>query len=354
MKSIKIIKNQTVGGGDRYCNNVIAELKKNYKVQILSPESLRINSKSVIFSLWEYVKYVYFYLPHYYKKLGRSITNDKNNEIIIVFQDAYRKCPDIFQTLKLKSLYILHEPPREFYEPLNLHAPRLKDKIFTLIIRLPIYFIDRSNTKKASIIISNSKFSSENIKKIYKKKSKVIYPGLNIFSKERLVRQYQCISVGSLLPYKGHLTLIRAVSLISKKKPSIVIVGNGSEEQKNELLLEALKNNVKLKIISNITDRTLGSLYRKSSVYVNCAYKEPFGMTSLEGLGHGCSLVTTDRCGTEELKRFFPNNIFVSNGEINDISKKIELALNINMTKYDYSIFSWKKVASELIKTLIK
>lgn len=349
MKSILILKNQTIGGGDRYCTNVISELKKKFKVQILSPKKLQKNSKGVLSNLWRYVKYVYFYLPYYYKKLGQSISNNKKNEIIIVFQDAYRKCPDVFQTLKKKSIYILHEPPREFYEPLELHASRLRDKLFTLLIRWPIYFSDKYNTKKATIIISNSKFSKNKIGEIYKKKSRVIYPGLNILSRKKFVKRIQCISVGSLLPYKGHTIVIKAIGMIASPKPNLIVVGNGTEKQKNDIVSEARKNKVDIKIMSNVEDEILGSLYGESSVYVNCAYNEPFGMTSLEGLGHGCGLVTVKNCGTEELKKFFPKNVFVSNGEIHDISKKIELALNTNMTKYDYSKFSWESVAKELV-----
>ena len=352
METIVIIKNQTIGGGDRYCNNVILELKKKYTVETFTPLKFEEKSQLSIIKLWKYIKYVYFYLPKYYKQLGKKVTKNKEYKKIIVFQDAFRKCPDIFRFLHRKSAYILHEPPREFYEPISLHAPSLKDKLFTLFIRGPIFFIDRENTKKASVIITNSEFSKMKIKKIYKKNSSVIYPGVNILSNKKLIRKFQCISVGSLLPYKGHTTAIKAIGQILNRRPLLVIVGSGTVRQKNELFSLANKYNVKIKIISNPTDKLLGTLYLKSLVYVNCAYSEPFGMTAFEGLSHGCSLVTVNNCGTEELKKLFPDNVYVSSEEVGDISEKIEKALNSERKKYNFKNYSWGRVAKAIISHL--
>lgn len=354
METIVIIKNQTIGGGDRYCNNVVFELKKKYLVKIFTPLKFEAKSQLSIIRLLQYIKYVYFYLPRYYKKIGINITKNKKYKKIIVFQDAFRKCPDIFRFLNKKSAYILHEPPREFYEPISLHAPSLKDKLFTLLIRGPIFFIDRVNTKKASMIIANSEFSKVRIKKIYKRNSSVIYPGVSILSNKKLIRKFQCISVGSLLPYKGHATTIEAISQMTNKKPLLVIVGSGTVKQKKEMFILANKYKVKIKIISNPTDKLLGTLYLKSLVYINCAYHEPFGMTALEGLGHGCSLVTVNKCGTEELKKFFPDTVYVSNGEVRDISRKIESALDSDRKKYDLENYTWSRVAKAIITLLDK
>lgn len=349
MKTILVIKNQTVGGGDRYCNNVIVELKKKYRVEVRTPLRYEERSRHYVSKLYGYIKYVYSYLPNYYRRLGEDITKNNCYAKILIFQDAFRKCPDIFQTLKAKSAYILHEPPREFYEPLHLHAPSLKDKLFTLIIRGPIYFIDRKNTKKSDLIIANSEFSKNKIKEIYKKKSTVVYPGVNIFFRKNIRRKYQCISVGSLQPYKGHTTTIRAIGNMTIKKPSLVIVGSGTDDQKRRLNELASNLHVNLNIYSNPSDSQLGRLYRESLVYVNCAYGEPFGMTALEGLGHGCSLVTVNKCGTQELKKFFPSNVFITSGENKDISEKIVKALDTRGKEYDFKRFSWAKVANTII-----
>ena len=349
MERILIVKNQTMGGGDRYCNNVISELKRTYIVEVCSPSNIDNNSHELFVKLYQYVRYVYFYLPEYYKKLGEEITKKKEYKKIIIFQDAYRKCPDIFQTLREKSVYILHEPPREFYEPLNLHAPRLRDKLFTLIFRGPILLIDKINTKKASLIIANSEFSKRKIYKIYNKKSIVVYPGVNILSKRKRQRKHQCISVGSLLPYKGHEDAIRAIGRLSTIKPTLVIVGRGTDDQKRRLSELAEKLRVNIIIYSNPPDRVLGKLYRESLVYINCAYGEPFGMTALEGLGHGCNLVTVNKCGTAELKKYFPGNVYVTSGEDEDISEKIEKALMTRRKEYDFRRFSWATVTNAII-----
>lgn len=345
-----LIKNQTVGGGDRYYKKVKGSFRK-YKTTTFSPKKMeKVNGK--IHKLFNYIWYVYFYLPNYYSKIATKISKDVRNRVI-VFQDAYIKCPNVFSSLKNKSIYILHEPPREFYEPLHFHAPSIKSKLFTAIIRTPIALMDQLNTRMARQIISNSLFSSHRIKEIYGKDSRCVYPGKTVLGNNKYERiSNQCLSMGSLLPYKGHDIAIRSIGKIEESlRPGLVIVGSGSQKDVERLEKIALISGVHITIISHVDDAGLEKLYRQSKVYVNCAFQEPFGMTSLEAITHGCNLVTVNKCGTAELKRFFPKNVIVVNREEGEIASAIMKSLKVS-GKQKIEWKSWDDIRNEFISML--
>ena len=351
-KKIAIIHNLTGGGGLRVLVETNKILSKHYKTEIFSPPKLKESEHQVV-KVINYLTYLYKTLPEYYKKISKKI-NEDNFRAVIIHQDSYLKSPTSLFHLKTKTIYILHEPPREFYEPIYLHAPLLRDKLFTLL-RIPVLFLDKTAVKKAMDILVNSKFSKKRIDKLYGVNSYVVYPGVKTRSVSEIRKRRRiCISVGSLLPYKGHDLTIRAIGLM-KDKPKLIVVGNGRSSEKKHLLNLAKKNKVHLEIKSDITDGQLNSIYKRSKVYVNSAYQEPFGMTSLEALSHGMNLVTVDRCGTEELKKFYKNDVTVVKRNPEYIAKGIEKMLAIKHKKQKIpNIFKWEHFASQLIKRIEK
>lgn len=347
-KKIAVVLNLSKGGGPIFAKHVIQEFQKKYLVDIYSPKSFSPNTKNRFLKFFKYLYYIYFYLKSYYLNLGRHIS--KNNYFkIVIFQDLYIKTPPIFQTLTNKNIYILHEPPREFYENIFLHTNSISQIIFTYIFRFPIYFFDRKNMRRVISVVSNSKYSKNLISRIYKKNSQVIYPGFRFTSTKTINRQNQCLSMGGLFGYKGHEFVIRSLGLIKENRPNLVIVGNGTDEQKSFLKNLANRLSVHLKIVSNLTDNQLSKLYSSSSIYVNGAQNEPFGMTSLEAVGHGCHLVTNKTGGTKEIKEFFNDRVTICDNNVNDMALAIKSCLGItHSTNPDMEFFSWKSVSHKI------
>lgn len=353
MKKIAVVHNLTSGGAVRVLDETNKLLSRKYIITIFSPPKNKFSEKNFLNKVGNYVQYVYKTLPDYYQKISKEI-NSGNYHAVIIHPDTFLKAPSLLSHLKINSIYILHEPPREFYEPIYLHAPFLRDKIFTLL-RIPVAVLDKVATKKASHIVANSEFSRREIHKIYGVRSKVIYPGLTskpVKMRKNLKRKYACLSVGSLLPYKGHELTIEALGMMSKK-PVLIIVGNGREVEKNRLRDLAKRNGVRLRIVNNVSDEVLYSLYKSARVYVNSAYKEPFGLASLEALSSGENLVTVNECGTQELKKYFGDKIKVVNRTPKSISEGITKMINEkNSIPQQLAVFRWNYYVSELSKLI--
>ena len=207
-------------------------LSKYYQVEIFTPERYQMSDSSGLSKITNYLKYIYMTLPKNYRRISYDINSSKFKAVII-HHDSYLKSPTSLFDLDSKSIYILHEPPREFYEPSKYHAPLLKDKLVNFL-RLPILFIDKKAVKKATHVIVNSRFSKYEVDNIYGINSKFIYPGVSprFHPTKNIDKINQCISVGSLLPYKGHEITISAIGRL-KTKPKLVIIGEGRESEKN-------------------------------------------------------------------------------------------------------------------------
>lgn len=353
-KQIVCVSNLTEGGAVVYKNQFKQSLKG---VTEISPRRYMEN-KNKILNILTYIKYLYFDLLVDYYRISSKINNNSQVKKVIVFQDSYLKSPYCLFFLTKKTIYILHEPPREFYEPSNLHAPTFKNKIFNIVFRKPIKYIDYFATRKASVIVSNSIFSQKIIENIYKKKSTVVYPGIsNEYTNIKIDKtsKKNCISVGSLLGYKGHIKTINDISKITKKnRPELLIIGSGTNQEINYLKKTALDLEVKIKILSNLTNKQLINKYIKSKIYINNAVNEPFGLAALESLFCGCYLVTNNTGGTKELKKYFINKVLVSDdGGLNMptiISKVLSSTSNIEKKHTNSEIFNWKKISARIIE----
>lgn len=354
-RRVAVIHNLTGGGGLRVLEETNKILSRYYQIEVFSPPTLQNSQSSTkVVKVVNYLIYIYRILPEYYKKISKEINKSKFSAVII-HQDSYLKSPTSLFYLKTKNIYLLQDPPREFYEPIQLHAPLLADKIFN-ILRIPVQILDRIATKKATHIIVNSKFSKKRIDKIYGVSSHIIYPGTRINSKCKSMkkRREYCVSVGSFLPYKGHDLAISAIGLM-KYKPKLIIIGSGRDSEKKKLIELAKTNNVCLEIQSNISDRQLNSIYRKSKVYVNAAYKEPFGITSLEAISNGMNLVTADDGGTKELKEFFKKNVLVVGRDPKSIAKGIEEMMTTQHKGQKIpKMFNWEYFTTQLMKKIEK
>jgi len=353
MKKIAVIHNLTSGGAVRVLDETNKILSRKYSIKIFSPPKGKFSEGGPPQKVWKYLYYVYKTLPAYYRRISREINKGKYHAVII-HPDTYLKAPFALLYLTVKSIYILHEPPREFYEPLCFHAPLAKDKLFS-ILRIPVAILDKISSRRASYIVVNSKFSKNKIDKIYGVKSKVIYPGITsklVKMRGNIKRKTFCLSVGSLLPYKGHELTIEAIGMMSKK-PQLVVVGNGRETENDNLNELAIKNGVKLKIFEKVSDKELNELYLSAKVYINSAYQEPFGLASLEALNSGENLVTVDEGGTQELKKFFGDKVMVVNRTSKSISKGINKMINVrNSFSHPQAIFDWSYYVEELDKLI--
>lgn len=324
---------------DLYCfkKNISKELvKKIFIYKTNQPKNIIQNLFWIIFNL---------------KKINKNISKDinkKNYDLILVFPCIFTQSPYLLRYLKQKNktIYFFTETKREFYENVSFDYWRLK-KIISRLIRLPIKYIDKKNCVSVNHIISNSKYSACILKKIYNKKSIVIYPGLKPIKpkKIKIKNNFKILSVGQLSKIKGLDYSIDQIKGITK---TLTLLGRKTNETK-QIIEIAKKNNVVLNIIETENDDKKDKIYSKYSIYLANNLKEPFGITTLEATSNNCFVLGKKEGGTPEIIKNGVNGLLYSN--IKNARKILKRILNQKeIVFYQINTIDWKYTSDKIIE----
>jgi glycosyltransferase involved in cell wall biosynthesis len=299
---------------------------------------------------------IYFSLKSLHKSIAKDV-NSSNYCLALVSHDVYTKSPYIIKYLNIPSIYLCHEPPREFYEKKFLFSSSLKYWLVNYM-RLPLKFVDRTNVKKASIIVANSKYSQNILIKIYKRSVKRIKLGVdsNFFRPLEVTCDKFYLGVGALAKFKGHDFIIRSISKLPQRlRYPYYVVANGGRDEKYIVKL-AKKLKVELKIIRKASDVDLLELYNKASLFLFGSHQEPFGLVILEALSCGCPVVAVDEGGVSEIirKKYLGALAPRNECEFSDSIMAVVSRKNnrIKIRKYITDNWCWSKSVIDLMKLL--
>ncbi len=304
---IAIFHNLPGGGGIRMLNNIILECKKYKEIDMyvigesdpvnipgvqIKYQKVRPWSGFLFRNLW-----IIFVLPHIHQKLAKEI--NKNYKFILLTHDYFTKSPYLLRYIKINNAYICNEPQREFYENRKIHAPEIRNQL-TNVLRYPIKIIDEINVRYAKTIICNSKYTKKVFKKIYKRKSDLIYPGVNCkyFITNKSKREKMILCVGGINPVKDQLFLVESLKPILHQY-KLILVGNGKKSYIKKIIIAGGKDS-QIKIINHVSEDRLRYLYQKSMVTCISAHLEPFGLSSIESQACGTPVVSVREGGPME------------------------------------------------------
>jgi len=324
---------------DIYCfqKNIPQNLVDNFYVYKLK------KTKNIFRNLFQ----ILFELKEINKKIAENI-NKKNYDLILIFPCLLTQSPYLLRFLKHKEkvVYFFTESKREFYENTSFDYWSPK-KIITRFIRLPIKYIDKQNCQSAKNIISNSKFTANNLKKIYNKKSTIIYPGLKPIKPKKIIikNNKKILSIGQLSKIKGHDFSIKQLNGISK---NLTILGRNTEETKQIQKL-AQQNKISLKLLKTENDSEKDQIYKKYSIYLANNQNESFGITTLEATSNNCFVLGKKEGGTSEIIKNGLNGFLYSNlTEARDTLRKI--LLNDKLTFYQTNTIDWKYTSDKILE----
>lgn len=120
-------------------------------------------------------------------------------------------------------------------------------------------------------------------------------------------QKYRILTIGRLVPHKGHDILIEAASLLSRHLPwSMHIIGNGPE--KNRLNRQILANNLRKHVFlyTGLTDSQVQEHYSQSGIFVLPSLELPtgtegFGLVLLDAMINGLAIIASAAGGIPEV-----------------------------------------------------
>jgi len=224
-------------------------------------------------------------------------------------------------------------------------------------------------------IIVDTEYVSEAIK-TYKKQGKILrLPIFHIIPqgvsskfydlKDKSIKR-RLLSVGSISQRKGHLQLIEALNIVTKKIPDIKVDIVGALADQNYLnllnkLVEEKQLSDIIQIQTNLSIEKVLSLYQEAEVFVLHSEEESQGIVFCEAMAVGIPIVATNVGGVPYIVKNGENGLLCSFGDItnfaNNVIKILEdelICTKIATTNRRESInFTWKSIENKVLNLYI-
>ncbi len=276
-----------------------------------------------------------------------SLINGKNYEFVLVYPSKFTQAPFIIQFLKARTIYFCQEPLRIVHDGFLLedvkYLPFVK-KYYEKANRFVRKQVDRANINEADVILANSRFSQNWIKRAYKKDSKVCYLGVDVkkFRPTRKKKAYDLLFIGQKDKIEGYDLLEDTLKVFSKK-PKVKIIQRNDKGQ-------------------GIEDLELVEEYNKAKIVLCLSRNEPFGLISIEAQSCGVPVVAVNEGGFSEsvidgktgfLVKRDSKNLYVRINELlNDESLRIKLGHQAR--EYIKSKWTWEQSLQSLENIIYK
>jgi len=154
-----------------------------------------------------------------------------------------------------------------------------------------------------------------------------------IFKPKNIPKKYHLAFVGSLYHIKGIDLFCEAINLLKlENKISIIIVGTGEYLNKLELINS---ENINIKIIEGANHQFLSNVFNETNFLVAPSRKESFGLVVSEAMSCGTPCICSDINAFTEKVVDKENGYLFSAGKAIELSKSIQIALNISRVEYN-------------------
>lgn len=228
---------------------------------------------------------------------------------------------------------------------------------------------------RAARILTISEASKSDIISEYKvdpEKVTVIYPGLTMKSKSKVLNKYEIgknyiISVGTLQPRKNYIMLIKAFSLLLKELKGCftdlqLIIAGKKGWLYDDILTAPEKFGVKeqVKFLGFVANNDLPGLYEEALCFALPSLYEGFGLPVLEAMSCGCQVVVSNNSSLPEIAG--KAGIYIKPDDHHSIASGLRQAVlekdtakgkeRIRIGKVLAKKFTWEEAAKKTLEVL--
>jgi glycosyltransferase involved in cell wall biosynthesis len=141
------------------------------------------------------------------------------------------------------------------------------------------------------------------------------------------VRDRDIVFMGRLIPEKGCDVLLRALGQLKFRnvKPTLTVIGDGSERETLERLTESLGLEGQVQFVGTLREGRGEMVARHRVMAVPSTWAEPFGVVALEGIASGCAIVASSMGGLPDAVG--PCGLYFQNGDVDGLSDALERVL---------------------------
>ncbi len=173
---------------------------------------------------------------------------------------------------------------------------------------------DKKAGQKPDVLVANSRYIADKIKKYYQREAEVVYPPVDLkqfYRKPTAERGDYFLAAGRMLPYKQFDLIIQAFNELDLP---LVVVGEGPELDN---LKKAAKSR-KIKFAPFVLENELQDLYSGARALI-FPQVEDFGLVAAEAQACGTPVIAFSKGGAREIVEDGVNGIFFHNQTVEDL-----------------------------------
>jgi glycosyltransferase involved in cell wall biosynthesis len=202
-----------------------------------------------------------------------------------------------------RSVYYCDEPPRLHYDPSARATTRRRTRALYWPLRRALRGLDARTARRSVTVLANSRFSAARIAAAYGRPATVVACGVAAAFADcgpGPDRPTHVLSVGSLIPAKGHDVAIAAVATSGLGLPLVVVAHRNAAGERDRLEHLAAAAGLVLDVRIGVNDADLAALYAAALATLYLARAEPFGLASIESQACGTPVIVADDGGLPE------------------------------------------------------
>lgn len=237
---------------------------------------------------------------------GREVAS-VSADVVYLNPCRYLNGPPILRDGVPRAVYFCDEPRRIDAEP-QLRSTR---SALTYGPYAPMYArqrrLDRRAATRAWALATNSRYTASQIERVYGRRATVVRMGVaealldaaRASAPSPATGRY-LLSVGALIPTKGHDLALSAAAASASRMPLHVVAPRPAAEEERRLRALARRVGIRLSIHIGISDSQLAAEYAGALATLYLAEREPLGLVSLEAQACGCPVIVAAEGGLPE------------------------------------------------------
>jgi glycosyltransferase involved in cell wall biosynthesis len=230
-----------------------------------------------------------------------AVVDGLGADVVLAHPCQFLGAPPALAITRRPSVYFCHEPRRIDYEQALRGTRNAVTRIPYAGLHAAERRLDRRATAAATRIVTNSRYTAGRIAAAYGRTAAPIPMGVGeAFTPGDASARGHVLSVGTLIPSKGHDIVIRAAARAAARPPVVVVAPRADDAERSRLASLAGELGVRLDIRVAITDDALLDLYRGAFATVQMAVAEPLGLASMEAQACGSPVVVAAEGGLPE------------------------------------------------------
>jgi glycosyltransferase involved in cell wall biosynthesis len=192
------------------------------------------------------------------------------------------------------------EPRRIDYEPELLAGLNPRTRALYAGLRRRERQTDRAAVTEAAALATNSRYTAGRIRSAYGRGAEVLPCGAPSGMTPGEAAPAHLLSVGSLIPAKGHDLVVEAAARSGLGLPVVVVAYHDDQTERERLNDLARRLGVRLEGRTGIGDDELIALYRAAWATLYLSVAEPLGLVSLEAQACGSPVIVSAEGGLPE------------------------------------------------------